>query len=337
MTVGDSAKASHSAVAVTRCEDYDPQRVYEAVVRQFTLAAKGGGDDRGRVISSGSVSSGAIISRGDRVLIKPNLIIARRSDEPVQTHPAVITAVARAVKDLGGKPFVADSPAWGTARACAGALELYEMLKGMDVPVSQLKRSRRISVGPCSVGISADALEADRIINVPKLKTHQQLGATFAIKNMFGCVCGKEKAYLHFSRGKAADEFCEMLVGIFKLLSPAMTIIDGVVGMEGAGPINGRARKLGFLVGGADPVACELMCCELLKLRPEDLPILQAGRRLALGCGQIEGINVVGDDYRDLICADFKPAEPIPLSFSLFRVCRSIAKQLLVIWKNRAG
>ncbi|MCK5174300.1 MAG: DUF362 domain-containing protein, partial [Planctomycetes bacterium] len=322
LTVGDSAKASHSAVAVTRCEDYDPQRVYEAVVRQFTLAAKGGGDDRGQVISSGSVSSSAIISRGDRVLIKPNLIIARRSDEPVQTHPAVITAVARAVKDLGGKPFVADSPAWGTVKACAGALELYETLKGLDVPVSQLKRPTRISVGPCSVGISRDALEADRIINVPKLKTHQQLGATFAIKNIFGCVCGKEKAYLHFSRGKDVGEFCEMLVGIFKLLRPAMTIIDGVVGMEGAGPINGRARKLGFLVGGADPVACELICCELLGLAPEDLPILQAGRRLGLGCGEFERVNVVGDDYRDLICTDFEPAEGIPLKFSLFRVCR---------------
>lgn len=68
--------------------------------------------------------------------------------------------------------------------------------------------------------------EADRIVNLPKFKTHQQLTATFAVKNMFGCVCGKEKAFWHFAKGHSLEEFSRLLIGIYQLLSPCLTIAD---------------------------------------------------------------------------------------------------------------
>ena len=119
----------------------------------------------------------------------------------------MILEVARLLKDCGAKPFVADSPAWADTAACARALELIEPLQKLGVPIRQLDDPRkcRLPRGGPRVGISSVALDADAIINLPKFKAHQQLTATFAVKNMFGCVSGKHKALWHFRKGDDAD------------------------------------------------------------------------------------------------------------------------------------
>jgi len=179
-----------AVVAVTRVGDYRDEDVLEAVRRQFELL---GGLDR-------------FIARGDRVLLKPNFIVPRRRELAAQTDPAVILAVARLVKDFGARPFVGDSPAWGNFESCLQALELAEPLRRLGVPFGPLDRPRRLRIDGSLVSISRVALDADRIINLPKFKAHQQLGATFAVKNMFGAVCGKQKAFWHFARGKSHEQ-----------------------------------------------------------------------------------------------------------------------------------
>ena len=136
----------------------------------------------------------------------------------------------------------------------------------MSVPVKQLDNPKKCRVGTknISVGISSVALDAGVIINLPKFKSHQQLVATFAVKNMFGCVSGKRKALWHFTKGHHQNEFCELLIDIYKYLNPALTIIDAVTAMDGPGPIRGRPRPLGFLLGGTDPIACETICAKLI-------------------------------------------------------------------------
>ncbi len=308
-------------VAVTRCAGYEPHKVRQALERQFSLL---GGVDK-------------FVSSGERVLLKPNFIVPRSRALAAQTDPAVILAAAEIVKDCGGKPFVGDSPAWGTMSGCIRALGLTEGLKKLGVGFEQLNRPRRFDIASSSIGISTVALEADKIINLPKLKAHQQLGATFAVKNMFGCVSGKEKAYRHFTKGRNHEDFCEMLIGIFELLGPVVTIIDGVVAMEGQGPISGKPRELGFIVGGIDPVACELVCCELVNFNADQLPIIQTARRLKFGCPDLSCVNVVGDDYTDLVCTDFVHADQTPLHFSFGRVCKSATKQLYLLLKAVAS
>lgn len=305
-------------VALTRCDDYDHRSVAESVSRQFQLL---GGADK-------------FISRCDRVLLKPNFIVPRPPTHPAQTHPALILAVATIVKDLGAKPIVADSPAWNTFRACLKALDLDRDLKKLGIEAVPLNRPKRCQLNRTSVGISKVALEADSIINLPKLKTHQQLGATFAVKNMFGCVCGKEKALKHFTLGNSTDHFCRMLLDIYQFLAPVLTIIDGVVAMEGMGPINGTPKKLGFFVGSTSPIAAELLCCKLTKIDPKILPIIQTAKKISFGPCDIEHIKVIGDDPDELICHDFKPSQQTPLEFSLPRVCKSVAKQLIYITKS---
>ena len=171
-------------------------------------------------------------------------------------------------------------------------------------------------------------------INLPKFKTHQQVVATFAVKNMFGCVSGKRKPFWHFVRGGSYDDFCELLIGIFKFLNPALTIIDAVTVMDGPGPIRGRARGLGYLIGGTEPVACETICCELVNIRPEELPMIKTARQIGFGCWERDKIKVIGDDFPQTVCTDFELPKLIPLRFTFLHVCKSICKQVLLLAKS---
>jgi len=158
--------------------------------------------------------------------------------------------------------------------------------------------------------------------------------ATFAVKNMFGCVSGKRKAFWHFVKGKNADDFCQLLIDIYKFLNPALTIIDGVVAMDGPGPIKGRARPLGWLIGGTDPIACETICSKLVSIEPEDVPIIKTARQIGFGCSDLTKIEITGDDFSQNICTDFQLPKMVPIRFSLPHVCKSICKQILLLTKT---
>lgn len=307
-------------IAITRCTDYSQPKISEAVARQFELL---GGLEK-------------FVKSGDTVLLKPNFITPRARRCATQTDPAVILETARLLKDFGAKPFVGDSPAWGNVFTCVKKLELAQPLKELGVPVKQLDKPlrTRISQNNTNVRISSVALDADVIINLPKFKSHQQLVATFAVKNMFGCVAGKQKAYWHFANGKSRTDFCGLLIEIYKFTNPALTIIDAVIAMDGPGPINGRPRPLGWLIGGVDPIACEALCCELIDIDPADLPIIKTAARMNYGCSDLNRIEIKGDDFSQNICTDFQPAEIIPIGFSFLHVCRSIAKQAVLLARS---
>ncbi|MHC4297107.1 MAG: DUF362 domain-containing protein [Planctomycetota bacterium] len=308
---------SDSIVTLTRCSDYSRPTVAEAIQRHFELL---GGIEK-------------FVKPGDNVLLKPNFIAPRSRRHATQTDPAVLIETARLLKDFGTKPFVGDSPAWSNVFACVKALKLAEPLERLGVPVKQLDSPKNCKLGAdgAVVGISSVALDADVIINLPKFKSHQQLGATFAVKNMFGCVAGKRKALWHFTKGKDPDEFCELLIDIYRFLNPAVTIIDGVTAMDGGGPIRGRARPLGWLIGGTDPIACETVCAELVGIEPEDLPILRTAKQIGFGCSDSSAIEIAGDDLPEDACTDFRLPELIPIKFSLVQVCKSICKQILLL------
>ena len=310
---------ANSIVTLTRCTDYRQDRIAKAMERQFELL---GGLQR-------------FVKSGDSVLLKPNFIAPRARRHATQTDPAVVLEAARLLKDLGAKPIVGDSPAWSNVFACVKALKLAEPLKKMSIPVKQLDNPRNCRIGAkeASVGISSVALDADVIINLPKFKSHQQLGATFAIKNMFGCVAGKRKALWHFTKGKNPDDFCELLIDIYRFLNPAVTIIDGVVAMDGSGPIRGRARDLGWLIGGTDPIACETICAELVGIEPGDLPIVKTAQKIGFGRADRAKIEIAGDDFPSSTCSDFELPELIPIRFSLVQVCKSVFKQILLLAK----
>jgi uncharacterized protein (DUF362 family) len=304
-------------VALTRCSDYGGGRISEAIARQFELL---GGVEK-------------FVRRGESVLLKPNFIAPRSRRCATQTDPAVILEVAKLLKDFGAKPLVGDSPAWSNVFACVKALRLEEALKRLSVPVRALNKPKKCRIGRNnpSIGISSVALEADVIINLPKFKTHQQLMATFAVKNMFGCVSGKWKTFWHFAKGKRDSDFCQLLIEVFRYLEPALTIIDAVTVMDGPGPIRGRARPLGYLIGGTEPMAMENVCCKLVNIKPEDLPIIRTARQIGFDLSEPDEIEVLGDDLPESVCMDFELPELIPIRFSLLHLCKSICKQMLLL------
>jgi len=309
-------------VTLTRCGDYSRQAIAEALEKHFNLLG----------------GLGKFVRPGDSVLLKPNFIAPRSHRHATQTNPAVILETARLLKDFGARPFVADSPAWANTFVCVKALKLEESLKQLSVPVRQLDKPKRCRVGAKNirVGISSVALDADVIINLPKFKSHQQLVATFAVKNMFGCVSGKRKALWHFTKGGSQHEFCELLIDIYRYLNPALTIIDAVTAMDGRGPIRGRTRPLGWLIGGTDPIACEIICAKLVNIEPENIPIIKTAKQLGFGCTDPAKIQIAGDDFPQNVCKDFELPKMIPIRFSLPHVCKSVCKQILLLSKSAA-
>ncbi len=305
-------------VTLTRCSDYEPAAVAEAIKRHFALL---GGLEK-------------FVRPGDSVLLKPNFIAPKSRQHATQTHPAVIIEMAKLLKDFGAKPFVGDSPAWADVFTCVKVLDLDGPLKEMGVPVRQLGKPKWCKIGAGTrVGISAAALDADVIINLPKFKSHQQLVATFAVKNMFGCVAGKQKALWHLLKGGDADSFCTLLLDIYRFLNPAMTIIDAVIAMDGPGPIHGRARPLGWLIGGTEPIACETVCARLIGMDPQSLPIVRTAQKAGFGCSDPARIHIAGDNFPQEVCTDFQQPRMIPIRFSPLHVCKSICKQVVLLAK----
>lgn len=304
-----------TAVALVGCADYSDEQIEQSILRIFEIL---GGID-------------SFVQRGDRVLLKPNLIVPAGIQKPAQTHPAVIIATAKILKDFGSSPIVGDSPAWGTVNACLNALGIEQQLKRMGIEIVQLNQPVWTRIAGSRIGISRAALEADKIINLPKFKAHQQLGATFAIKNIFGCVAGKEKPFRHYTHGGDKDRFCRMLIEIYQHLGPALNLIDGVMAMEGQGPISGKARPLGVLVAGVDPIACERVCCRIVNFNPKDLPILTTAENMHFGVSLNDSIMTVGDPVESLVCKDFQSAKQSALRFGLLRIIKSITKQAVIL------
>jgi uncharacterized protein (DUF362 family) len=309
-----SSLSSKATVALIRCPDYEPDRV-QAALRE-SLDALGG--------------LGKFVKKGEKVLIKPNLISPLPREKAGQTDPEMIVQLAIMLKELGAKPFVGDSPAWGRITDCIGILGIGERLKWLGVPVVELGKPKAMWVRPsgAKVGISRIALEADKIINLPKLKGHGQMGATIAVKNMFGCVSGKAKAMWHFRRGGDERTFSELLLGVYNATTPVLNIVDGIVAMEGRGPMNGQPRKLGIIVASENAFACEMVCAEIIGIAVKDLPILRTAVEMKMADFSLEEIAIKGSTIRDCACHDFAPATRIPIKFKLLRVCKSILKQV---------
>jgi uncharacterized protein (DUF362 family) len=302
-------------VALTQCTSYEPDMVAIAIARQFNLL--------------GPIDS--LIKPGDRVLIKPNMISPKSPDRPVQTHPAVILACARRLKDLGAHPIVGDSPAWGSVFSCAEALQLTQPLQHLGVPLRALNKPiyQRIGSSGTRVGISSVLQEVDAIINLPKLKMHCQIVGTFAIKNMFGCVCGKWKPYFHYAKGTSIDQFSTFLIELYDTIAPVLTLIDAVEAMEGSGPVNGTSRHLGWIIGSRDGIACERMCAKLIHIAPERFPIINTARSMHYGCPTSDAIDLLGDTPDFNLSPTFDIPAQTPIRFSLRRIIKSVAKGLL--------
>ena len=217
---------------------------------------------------------GAQIGQNSRVLIKPNFLAPAAPDRAIVTHPLVIRGVVEYVNEKGARPQVSDSPAIGSFKKILSESGVEQALQGLDADFKEFKESVSVDVGkPFNrIDIARDAMEADFLINLPKLKTHAMMNLTLGVKNMFGCIVGMKKPEWHFRAGVNREMFADLLARICKTVNPSITIMDGILAMEGQGPgKGGTPKKLGIMMGSNSAVALDITVCKMLGLEPDSL------------------------------------------------------------------
>ncbi len=215
---------------------------------------------------------------GKRILLKPNLLTDRTPEQAVTTHPEFVRQVIRHFRAAGAQITVGDSPAstanlqrvWqvsGIGAVCAEE----------NVPLVAFEQAgvRTFERNGFSFSVASPVLDADLIVNLPKVKSHSLTMLTAAVKNMYGAIPGYSKTTLHRLHPKP-EVFGRLITTLWQILPSTWTLVDGVVGMEGQGPANGRPVGLGFLAAGRDPFALDRAICDVLHIDARHVPYLAA-------------------------------------------------------------
>lgn len=219
--------------------------------------------------------------RGKRVLLKPNLVEFDPGTS-INTHPLFVHAVLEAFRFLGASEVrIAEGP--GHRRITldlAGAAGYFSTIPDFERlftdfnldEVSEVTISRPVSKLR-SLCLPKTALAADLLVSLPKMKTHHWVGATLSMKNFFGLVPGAvygwPKNILHWAG------INECIADIHRLLPPHFAIVDGIEGMEGNGPIQGRPKRAGVVVAGRDLVAVDATACRIMAIDPTRIHYLK--------------------------------------------------------------
>ncbi|MBP5511221.1 MAG: DUF362 domain-containing protein [Kiritimatiellae bacterium] len=262
------------AVHVVRCPDYEIA-LPEAFER---LAA-----------ASGLFDAAALC--GKRVLVKPNLLTDRLPEQAVTTHPSLVRLVIRRLKAAGAVVSVGDSPAsTANLKVTLERSGIGAVCEEEGVPFVSFEQGgvRNFEQDGFSFLLAKPVVEADLLVNLPKVKSHSLTKLTAAVKNLYGAVPGYSKTTLHRLYPKP-ETFGRLLQAIWNVLPPAVSLADAVVGMEGQGPSNGKPVRLGFLAASDDPFALDTALCGILHLRPSTVPYLK-------GCETAHTPEVLGDD-----------------------------------------
>ncbi len=281
----------NSKVSVFPCFGYDPAVVLDATRKAVDVL--------------GGIS--CFVRPGSRVLVKPNILMAIKPEQHVTTHPEVVRAVIKVLKDIDCKIMVGDGPSvWGGQIENVGEVYSRTGIRKVceEEGVSLVEFDKRRMRGKFPLAAILD--ECDHLVSVPKFKTHGLTILTGAIKNLFGLVVGTYKTELHkkyFDR----EDFSRMLVDIFQEERPSLTVIDGIVAMEGAGPgTSGKLRELNLLLASADCVALDSVMAWIMGLEPLDVPTTKEAARRGLGNADISSIEILGSKWSQVRSKPFE-------------------------------
>ncbi|EKD49314.1 MAG: protein of unknown function DUF362 [uncultured bacterium] len=280
-------------VAIVKCKSYGKSEVSRAFNEVFDLL---GGFE-------------SIFKKNEEVLVKPNLLGANKPEEGTTTHPNTLRALLKILQEHEMPIYVGDSP--GIVKAEEKVFRVTrtrEVLNEMKVDggfFKEMEEVRNTEFFSKNIRLAKKALEADAIVSLARFKTHSQTFFTGAMKNLFGCMPGKLKAYMHVEHLKIED-FAEMIVDINVALKPRLGIIDAVKAMEGPdGPTRGNLRNMGVILASRDLLALDVVAQRLVGISVDDAPISKMARRRKFGVGDISKIDVVGEKIENVEMPDF--------------------------------
>ncbi len=309
-------------VMVMRCERYEVNMI--KTILQEGLQPWGGIEH--------------FVKPGQRVLLKVNLLMAKKPEEVTTTHPAVVQAVTELVQAAQGQVVIGDSPGGPFTKALlqrvyrrtgmegvanATGVELNWDFGAVERPNPEGKILKTLTLGKFID-------DADVIINLPKLKTHGMTKMTGGVKNMFGAIPGLIKAEYHLNM-QDINDFSNVLIDIALATAPDLTITDGIIGMEGEGPSGGKSIELNTLLISPNPFAIDVAVAELVKIKQDKIPTIKAaGER-----GQVALLNeieLLGTPLQELQPTEFASPD---ISYSA-KLLERFLPNFVAQWVTRA-
>jgi uncharacterized protein (DUF362 family)/Pyruvate/2-oxoacid:ferredoxin oxidoreductase delta subunit len=258
-------------VSIERCPDYSVKSVEQALIRTFDNL---GGIER-------------FVKPGMKVVLKPNLVLKKCPEEAATTHPVLVQVLSGMIQQIagrkaGGKVIIADSP--GGAYSERRLKAIYAVC-GMDkaarasgaelnLDTSEVEIDNTDGRYLKKVTVIKPFVDADLVINLPKMKSHGQMVYTGAVKNMFGAIPGVLKAEYHF-RMPEYREFANAIIDIFLSVRPALNIMDAVIGMDGHGPTAGSPRPIGMILAGENAFELDHAALNMLDFNADYVPVLK--------------------------------------------------------------
>ena len=283
---------NNSTVALVRCESYQEDAVFVAVKRGIDLIG----------------GPGSFAKSGEKILLKPNVLVGDNPGRCISTHPAVLKAAGRVFKEITGEICYGDSSGFGKSVVQMKKAGLSQAADELGIKLADFMTGQEVSFPDSPYTkkfvIAKGVLDADGLISLSKLKAHQFTRMTGAVKNQFGCIPGMLKTEYHLKMPDATD-FSKMLVALNLLLKPRLYIMDGIMAMEGNGPRAGSPVAMNVLLFSNDPVALDATACRMIDLNVDYVPTMKPGKEWNLGVYSEEEIELVGDPVESFINKNF--------------------------------
>jgi uncharacterized protein (DUF362 family) len=244
----------------------------------------------------------------------------------------VILAVAEWLIDTGASVSIGDSPAFGSGRQVLKSQGIEGVIQRLGVNIEEFRTPvvKEISHGR-QIGVAQEVLESDFLVNLPKLKAHNQMYITCAVKNLFGVVCGMRKAAAHMQNGTSHVKFGELMLDLLELIPPSFSIVDGITVMNREGPIGGAALELGCIGASSDPVALDTALLEVLELEKERCPVWVAAQQRKLPGSDPMGLSYPHEKPERFHGSGFVAPEVLnPVPFNPLRFLASSFKRILL-------
>jgi len=309
-------------VSIVKAANYNPERVEEAIVK--SLEPFGG--------------MAAFVKSGQKVLLKPNILLGLSPDKAATTHPAVIAAVAELVKKAGGIVFLGDSPGVGSFESAMKPTGIGKVVEELGIVLADFSNEHYFeceeNVIAKHIKLAKAVADADVIISLPKLKTHVQMTMTCAVKNQYGLVVGMKKGEFHF-RLENREALADLMVDINRIAKPDLAICDAIEAMEGEGPSGGTPRNLGVILAASDLPALDVVACKIIDLDPNNIPIIQACRRQNFGTTSLDEIEIAGEPIDSVRVTDFKQIENLQSVMRILPMPQFLLKIIRSHWASR--
>lgn len=270
-----------STVAIVKGPKKPGEKEIDAIVRKAVELAGGLTD---------------IISPGDTVLIKPNIVVAQSPESGAITDPRVCQAMVNMVREIGARAIIVESSAVGVDTEKSIQAAGYGKLRQEGIEVIDLKKEETTKVlvpkgkSLKEVFLSKIVVNAKAIISVPSMKTHDQALVTLSLKNMKGVLPDTFKRKFHTTFG-----VFQGVADLMTVVKPALAVVDGIIAQEGLGPIFGIPVEMDLIIAGKDPVAVDAVTSVVMGFQPQEDGVIDTAAKSGIGTADLNKIEVVGE------------------------------------------